>query len=78
MISSGSLQVRPDSIIFRDLEPGESDTVDVWARNIGKKPIYVRFSLPQNQFFVLNAKANISTAPGLEAHATIKYTASTS
>ena len=78
MISSGSLQVRPDNIVFRDLEPGESDTVDVWARNIGKKTIFVRFSLPKNPFFVLNAKANISTAPGLEAHATIKYTASTS
>ncbi|OHT01690.1 hypothetical protein TRFO_31385 [Tritrichomonas foetus] len=77
MISSGSLQVRPDTVIFRDLEPGESDTVDIWAHNVGSKSINVRFSLPENPFFVLNCKANIHTAPGLEAHATIKYTAST-
>lgn len=78
MVSKGSLQVSPDTIVFRDLDSGESDTIDIWARNVGSKSINVRFSLPENPFFVLNAKANILTAPGLEAHAVLKYTASTS
>ena len=67
MISKGSLQVRPDTVVFRDLEPGESDTADVWAHNIGKRSINVRFSLPKSPYFELNSKANIPTAPGLEA-----------
>jgi hypothetical protein len=77
MISTGSLCVRPDTIVFRDLEQGESDSIEIWARNVGCRPIVVRFSLPENSpSFVLVCKSNILTAPGLDAHAVVHYTAS--
>ena len=77
MSERGSLEVRPDAIIFRDLDPGDTDSIDVWARNSGKRPIHVRFSMEDNPFFTLICKANIMTAPGLDAHAVVRYTAST-
>ena len=76
MIQKGSLEVRPSAIVFRDLECGEKDSIDVWARNAGKRPVHVRFSLPENNpAFSLVCKANIMTAPGLDAHAVVKYEA---
>lgn len=77
MSQKGSLEVRPDSIIFRDLEPGDTDSIEVWARNSGKRPVHIRFSMDENPFFSLICKANIMTAPGLDAHAVVKFTAST-
>lgn len=75
MQDSSYLRVVPDAITFRDLKQGESDTVEVWATNIGRSPIGIRFSIPPGSPFDLIQTQSVITPPGLEAKASIKYTA---
>lgn len=74
MKTQKSLQVLPDSIIFHDLAIGESETMDIWAKNISKKPMKIRFSFPYNSpFSVDQAKTNV-TPPGLEVKSLVHFT----
>lgn len=74
MKSQKSLQILPDSIIFHDLAIGESDAMEIWAKNISKKPMKIRFSFPYNSpFSVDQTKTNV-TPPGLEAKSTVHFT----
>ena len=69
------IRVLPDTISFKDLKEGESDAIDVWVTNISRSPIVVRFTLPKNSPFELVYPDNNLLPPGLEACATIRYTA---
>ncbi|OHS93177.1 hypothetical protein TRFO_11990 [Tritrichomonas foetus] len=73
MKSKKSLQVLPDSIIFHDLEIGESEVMDIWAKNISKKPMKIRFSLPFNSPFTIDLNRSHVTPPGLETRTSIHF-----
>lgn len=75
MQDSSYIRVVPDAITFRDLKQGESDTIEVWATNIGRSPIGIRFSIPPGSPFELIQTQSVITPPGLEAKASIKYIA---
>ena len=70
-----SLQVVPDAVIFRDTNIGDIDMVDVWAKNIGKKSVSIRFSLPfsTDSPFSIDLNKRASTVPGLATKNTISY-----
>ncbi|OHT11670.1 hypothetical protein TRFO_03893 [Tritrichomonas foetus] len=68
-----SLRVVPDSIFFRDLSPGDSDSVEIWIHNVGKKPVQMRLKVPPDSPFHLSTSSLPMTAPGLEAKVTISY-----
>ena len=67
------LHIVPEKIIFRDLNIGESESFEIWAKNISKKPMKIRFSLPPIlPFTVDQIKTNV-TPPGLEVKTLIHY-----
>ena len=66
MLQSGSLCVVPQSVVFQDIKPGDSESKDIFIHNIGKKPIRVRFTMPNNPYFALIGNSSVMTAPGLE------------
>ncbi|EAY22425.1 hypothetical protein TVAG_379040 [Trichomonas vaginalis G3] len=72
-MEKGLIQVVPDSVHFRDLKAGESDSIQVWATNCGKSPMPIRFKLSPNSPFLLFTQPTIIVPPGLEVNATIKY-----
>lgn len=74
-MSVNPLRVTPDIIFFRDLATGESDSVDVWVHNSGSSPLPIRFVLSSKSPFTLTKNPTGLTAPGLDAQATVKYTA---
>ena len=74
-MSSPCIRVAPDSIHFRDVKKGETDSVEVWATNTGRSPIGIRFSLPLNSPFILIPGQQALIPPGLDTKCTIKYTA---
>ena len=41
-----TINVTPDSIFFRDVACGDSDSVDMWIHNFGKKPVSIRLKMP--------------------------------
>lgn len=73
-MEKGLIQVVPDSVNFRDLKSGESDSIQVWATNCGRSPMPIRFKLSPNSPFLLFTQPTIIVPPGLEISATIKYT----
>ena len=75
MNETQAIRLIPDVISFKDLKEGESDAIDVWATNISRSPISLRFSLPKNSPFQLILPQNNLVPPGLEVCATIKYIA---
>ncbi|OHT13796.1 hypothetical protein TRFO_16023 [Tritrichomonas foetus] len=77
MQKSGSICVVPQSIEFNDVKPGSSSSKDFWVHNIGKKPIRIRFSMPNNPHFAFIGNTSVMTAPGLEIKGTIRYFAPT-
>ena len=73
MNDKNNLSVVPDFIYFRDLNPEESDAIDVWVTNKGKNPTQIRFSLSPNSKFSILTFEQPFTAPGLDSKAIIKY-----
>ncbi|OHS98266.1 hypothetical protein TRFO_35361 [Tritrichomonas foetus] len=73
MKTSGSLQVVPDCVYFHELVAGDSDSIEVWVTNIGKKTERVRFSLPPKTPFNLSNAGTITIPPGLEANIVLKF-----
>lgn len=69
------LRFTPDSIIFRDVEPGMSETAEVYVSNTTIVPIKIRFILPINSCFTQSKQGTITIPPGLEVKDTIKFTA---
>lgn len=75
MEKKSTLRVNLDSIIFRDLKIGETDSIDIWVHNTGKSPVQIKFLLsPKSPFKLIQDYQNI-TPPGLDATATIQYIA---
>lgn len=70
-----TINVTPDSIFFRDVACGDSDSVDMWIHNFGKKPVSIRLKMPADSPFSLSTSSLPMAAPGLETKITISYTA---
>jgi len=68
-----TLSVVPDMVSFRDLNVDESDLIDVWVTNVGKKPTQIRYSLQPNSKFSIYTVEQAFTAPGLDSKVTVKY-----
>ena len=78
MIRKNSLQIVPDVIYFRDLKSGESDSTDLWVTNVGRNPLQLRLTLPNNCPFEIASKPVLTLAAGLEAKVTLAYRATNS
>ena len=70
-----TINVTPDSIFFRDVPPGDSDSVEMWIHNFGSKPVSIRLKMPADSPFSLSTTSLPMAAPGLETKITISYTA---
>jgi hypothetical protein len=38
-MTDNPLRVTPDSVFFRDLNTGETDSIDIWVMNAGRTPV---------------------------------------
>lgn len=74
MIIKPPLKIFPDSLIFRDLLPNESDSLEIGCTNMGSSPIPIRFTLPQNPFFTILKTVTPTIPPGLESRVSVHYT----
>lgn len=70
------LKIYPNPIIIRDLECGETDTIEFLATNYSKYSLKLRFSLPSKSNFQLNNVAHFSLSPGLQTSRKITFKAS--
>ena len=73
MKQSGSLCVVPESLIFNNVQPGCSESKDLYVHNIGKRPIRVHFSIPINSSFAFMGNTSTMIAPGLEIKCSVRY-----
>ena len=71
---SNLLRVVPESIEFRDLGVGESDSVDVFVTNISRKSTKIRFKSTNPQF-KLSKTHDFAITPGLTIKNNLSYTA---
>lgn len=70
-----TINVIPDSIFFRDVAPGDSDSTEIWIHNVGKKPVSIRIKMPTDSPFSVSTSSLPMTAPGIETKIIISYTA---
>ncbi|EAY17000.1 hypothetical protein TVAG_281170 [Trichomonas vaginalis G3] len=68
------MKISPEIIEFRDLEDGESDSIDVSITNISRKTLKIHFSLT-NDCFSIEQSPYISITPGLTIQKEVTYTA---
>lgn len=54
-MSATAFIVTPETLIFRNSNEKESDSLEISVRNISKKPIRIRFFLPQSNIFTLSS-----------------------
>jgi hypothetical protein len=62
-----ALQIAPNPVIFRNVTPGTPSSLDVVVRNIGKKTIQLRFSVPVASPFSISTGKTFFVPEGLEA-----------
>ena len=72
-MSASAFIVTPETLIFRNSNEKESDSLEVSVHNISKKPIRIRFSLPQNNIFYLSTAQTFLVPPGLLASVKISH-----
>ena len=68
-----NIHIVPDKIEFYDIEPGYFDEIEVFVHNIGKKPMQIRFSVPQDSPFTIPPNKPGLTPPGLEVKTIVRY-----
>ena len=71
---SNLLRVVPESIEFRDLGVGESDSIDVFVTNISRKSTKIRFK-STNPLFKLSKTNDFALTPGLTIKNNLSFTA---
>lgn len=67
------LRIVPDSVVFRDVMPGESESCPLSITNVGNAPIKIRFVLPIQSPFRLTKDGTVTAAPGIEFKQNVKF-----
>jgi len=67
------IRVSTNPIIFRDMERGETDSIQFVTVNITKKTLVVRFSIPNGSGFRMNSIIDVKIPPGLQEIREISY-----
>ena len=70
-----ALKVVPDTVFFRDISKGESDSVDIWVHNYGNKPFQGRLSLSPGSPFTISNTTLPMIVPGFNSKVTVSYKA---
>ena len=73
-MKTSKLETFPNPVVFSNLKIGERKSVQVSVRNVSKRSLSIRFSLPQNSLFTiqLNNKSN-RIPPGLTVQAVVSF-----
>ncbi|KAK8858256.1 hypothetical protein M9Y10_013357 [Tritrichomonas musculus] len=72
-MSATAFIVTPETLIFRNSDEKDSDSLEISVRNISKKPIRIRFSLPQTNLFYLSSGQTFLIPPGLVSSVKISH-----
>lgn len=67
------VEVVPKEIVFSNISPGKTMTMNVSAHNMTGRPISIKFSLPANSPFRIPPNRGPITAPGLEVKTVVTY-----
>ena len=72
-MSATAFIVTPETLIFRNSNEKESISLEISVRNISKKPIRIRFFLPQSNIFTLSSGQTFLIPPGLVSSVKITH-----
>ena len=75
MSKKNSLQVIPNSILFKNASLGKKVSIDAWIRNLGAASARVRCSISKDSPFKLSTGGTMVVAPGLDVKISITYDA---